>query len=105
MKIVEYFKNQKEDKNFNLLPDGIFTIEQDGKITSVNDKVLKIFNTSKFNILGHYFSDFVENGTAVLNKITKDGSSAYVKAFANKPKENEDDLEEEKQNSRGLCMR
>ena len=87
MKILEYFKNQKEDVSFNLLPDGIITIEQDGKIINVNDKILKIFNTSKFNMLGKYFSDFVENGTSVLNKITKDGSCAYVKAFATKPKE------------------
>ena len=71
MKILEYFKNQKEDSNFNLLPDGVFTIEQDGKIINVNDKVLEIFNTSKFNILGRYFSDFIEDGTAVLNKITQ----------------------------------
>ncbi|MBQ2983733.1 MAG: PAS domain-containing sensor histidine kinase [Candidatus Gastranaerophilales bacterium] len=97
MKILEYFKNQKEDKNFNLLPDGIFTIEQDGKIISVNNKLLEIFNTSRFNILGRYFSDFVEDGNAVLNKITKDHTTAYVKAFATKPKE-EGEQEEEKQN-------
>ena len=72
MKILEYFKNQKEDKNFNLLPDGIFTIEQDGKIISVNNKILEIFNTSRFNILGRYFSDFIEDGNTVLNKITNE---------------------------------
>ncbi len=97
MKILEYFKTQKEDKNFNLLPDGIFTIEQDGKIISVNNKILEIFNTSRFNILGRYFSDFVENGNAVLNKITKDNTTAYVKAFATKPKEEGKDAQEEKQ--------
>ena len=43
MKILEYFKNQKDDKNFNLLPDAVFTIEQDGKIINVNDRVLEIF--------------------------------------------------------------
>ena len=32
MKLIEYFKGQKEDSNFNLLPDGIFALEQDGKI-------------------------------------------------------------------------
>lgn len=99
MKIIEYFTKQKEDKNFNLLPDGVFTIEQDGKIINVNDKVLEIFNTSKFNILGRYFSDFVEDGTAVLNKITQTNTTAYVKAFATKTKEeNEEEVEDEIQN-------
>ena len=59
MKVLEYFsKNQKEDNNFNLLPDGVFTLEQDGKIIDVNNKVLEIYNTSRFNIIGRYFSDF-----------------------------------------------
>ena len=81
MKILEYFKSQKEDNNFNLLPDGIFTLEQDGKIIDVNDKVLEMYDTNRFNVLGHYFSEFVENGTAILNKIVQDGSSELVKAF------------------------
>ena len=81
MKILEYFKNQKEDNNFNLLPDGIFTLEQDGKIIDVNDRVLEIYKTTRFNILGRYFSDFVENGTAILNKVVQEGASEIVKAF------------------------
>ena len=81
MKILEYFKSQKEENNFNLLPDGIFTLEQDGKIVDVNDKVLEIYKTTRFNILGRYFSDFVENGTAILNKIVSEGSSELVRAF------------------------
>ena len=81
MKILEYFKSQKEDNNFNLLPDGIFTLEQDGKIVDVNDSGLKMYSANRFNMLGHYFSEFVENGTDVLNKIVQDGSSELVRAF------------------------
>lgn len=81
MKVLEYFKSQKEDNNFNLLPDGIFTLEQDGKIIDVNNKVLEIYNTSRFNILGRYFSDFVENGTAILNKIIQNKSSISARAI------------------------
>ena len=81
MKILEYFKSQKEDNNFNLLPDGIFTLEQDGKIIDVNNKILELYNTNRFNILGHYFSDFIENGTAVLNKITQNNTSQTVRAI------------------------
>ncbi len=81
MKLLEYFKSQKEDNNFNLLPDGIFTLEQDGKIIDVNNRILEIYNTTRFNILGRYFSDFVENGTATLNKIVNNSSSVSVKAI------------------------
>ena len=60
MKILEYFKSQKEDNNFNLLPDGIFTLEQDGKIVDVNTKILEMYGITRFDILGHYFSDFID---------------------------------------------
>ena len=81
MKVLEYFKSQKEDNNFNLLPDGIFTLEQDGKIIDVNNKVLEIYNTSRFNILGRYFSDFVENGTLILNKIIQEKTTVSARAI------------------------
>ena len=82
MKILEIFKGQpKEENNFNLLPDGIFTLEQDGKIVDVNAKVLEMYNMGRFEILGRYFSDFVENGTQELNKIVKNGTSAVVRAI------------------------
>jgi signal transduction histidine kinase len=80
MKILEYFKSQKEENNFNLLPDGIFTLEQDGKIVDVNNKILEMYDMSRFEILGRYFSDFIENGTSILNKITQQNTSATVKA-------------------------
>ena len=48
MKLLKYFKSQKEDSNFDLLPDGIFTLEQGGKIIDVNDKVLKLYRTNRF---------------------------------------------------------
>ena len=81
MKILEYFKSQKEENNFNLLPDGIFTLEHDGKIIDVNNKILEMYKMTRFEILGRYFSDFVENGTAILNKVVKDGSSEPVRAL------------------------
>lgn len=81
MKLLKYFKSQKEDNSFNLLPDGIFTLEQDGKIIDVNNKVLEMYGMTRFEILGRYFSDFVENGTFVLNKIVQQGSSEPVRAL------------------------
>ena len=92
MKLIEYFKKPKEEESFDLLPDGVFTLEQDGKIINVNNKILDIYKTTKFNIIGRYFSDFVENGTTILNKIVQDGSSASVKAIV----KNENDDEEKR---------
>ena len=83
MRLLNYFKGQKEDKNYDLLPDGIFILEQDGKIIEVNDKVLDLYKTNRFNILGRYFSDFIENGTSILNKITQNNGCATVKAKIN----------------------
>lgn len=80
MKILDLFKSQKEENDFNLLPDGIFVLEQDGKIIDVNNKVLEIYNMGRFEILGHYFSDFIENGTQILNKIVQSGNSASARA-------------------------
>ena len=82
MKILDLFKShqQKEENDFNLLPDGIFVLEQDGKIIDINSKVSQMYKMGRFEILGHYFSDFIENGTQVLNKIVQTGSSASVRA-------------------------
>ena len=80
MKLLKIFKSQKEDSNFNLLPDGVFTLEQDGKIIDVNNKVLEIYNTSRFNVLGRYFSDFVENGTLILNQVIQNNAPVSAKA-------------------------
>ena len=82
MKILDYFKtSSKEENNFNLLPDGIFTLEQDGKVVDVNNKVLEMYGISRFEILGRYFSDFIENGTSVLNKIVKSNTSMTARAI------------------------
>ena len=80
MKITDYFKPVKQETNFNLLPDGVFTLEHDGKIIDVNDKILQMYNTTKYDLLGKYFSDCVENGTAILNEIIK--TKEYVCAKA-----------------------
>ncbi len=82
MKLLDYFKSsQKEENNFNLLPDGIFTLEQDGKIVDINNKVLEMYGLTRFEILGHYFSDFIENGTSVLNKIVQNNTSMTARAI------------------------
>lgn len=81
MKILEHLKPVKQSNNFNVLPDGVFTVEQDGRIVDVNDKLLKMYNASRFDIVGKYFSDCVENGTNVLNEVIRTKRSACAKAI------------------------
>ena len=80
MKILDYFKPVVKDNDLNILPDAIFTLELDGKIIDVNDKVLKLFNSSKYDFLGKYFPDCVEGGSAVLNDIIKNNKFVCAKA-------------------------
>ena len=89
MKLLEYFKSQKEDKNFNLLPDGIVILEQDGKVVDANDKALEMLRQTKFNVIGKYFSDLVENGTSVLNKVIQNNQTEIAKAIIQKEENDE----------------
>ena len=89
MKLLNYFKSQKPDNSFNLLPDGIFTLEQDGKIVDVNDKITDMYKLSRYDFLGRYFSDFVQGGTSVLNQILQNNNYACAKAIV---KDNEASL-------------
>ena len=85
MKILNYFKSQKEvGFDLNLLPDGIFVIEQDGKIADVNNRVLEMFEINRFDIIGRYFSSFVQDGLTVLNKILAENTTAVAKAMLRK---------------------
>ncbi len=90
MKLLDYFKKPKEENDFDLLPDGVFTLEEDGKIIDVNDKILDIYKSTRFSIVGRYFSDFVEDGTSILNKIVQDNKSACVKAIVKNEKNDEE---------------
>ncbi len=81
MKLFDSFKKPKVENKFNLLPDGVFVLEHDGKIIDVNDKVLELYQTTRFNILGNYFSDFVENGTFYLNEIIQTKERIFAKSI------------------------
>lgn len=79
MKFLEHFRSQKTEENFDVLPDGIFVLNQEGQVIDCNDKVLKILKLKKFEILGRFFSDFIENGTNALNKVLQTQQAQNVK--------------------------
>ena len=80
MKIFNFFKNKKPDTRFDLLPDGVLILEHDGKIIDANLKALELLDTNTIDIIGNYFSDFIKDGTSILNKIVLDGSIVYVQS-------------------------
>ncbi len=79
MNLKALFSPLKKDDIFNLLPDAVFVLESDGKIIDVNQKAVDLFGYSRFNMIGEYFSQYVQNGSTVLNKIVGLNISATEK--------------------------
>ncbi|MBR2386598.1 hypothetical protein IKA92_04805, partial [bacterium] len=61
--------------------DGIFILAHDGKILDINLKGLEIFKLSKREVVGKYFSKFIEGGTVVLNNIVNSNRTLKVKSI------------------------
>ena len=88
MNFLNNFKKpQQQEEDFDLLPDGVFTLESDGKIINVNSKALMMLNMKKFDVVGRYFSDFFENGTSLLNKIVREGNPQCARTIPGNKKE------------------
>ena len=58
----------------------------DGKILDVNSKALKILGFSKMELTGSYFSQYIQGGSVLLNKLVQSGMLSVTKA-ANSNKE------------------
>ena len=87
MNILECFKSPKKVENdFDLLPDGIFVLENDSRVININKKLLEIYSMTRFDFIGRYFSDFVENGTSLLNKAIASDSVVIARAIVSEGK-------------------
>ncbi len=78
---MSFFSKFKSENVFNVLPDGIFVLAHDGKILDINPKGLEIFKLNKREIVGKYFSKFIEGGTVVLNNIVNSNKTLKVKSI------------------------
>lgn len=87
MKFLNFFKKPQKDDLFNSHPDGIFVVESDGRILDVNNRLSSIFEFSCFDMVGQFFSKFIEGGSAVLNKIITTKNPITARAFAKSNKE------------------
>lgn len=84
MNLLSLLKRPKKEDIFEIFPDGIIVVSTDGKILDVNQKALKILNYSKLELVGSLFSQFVQGGSALLNKLVQSGSYFVTKAAKNK---------------------
>lgn len=85
MGFFSFGKPKKEDI-FEIFPDGILVVSMDGKILDVNSKALKILGFSKTELIGSYFSQYIQGGSVLLNKLVQGDTISVTKA-ANSDKE------------------
>ncbi len=80
MNLFALFSRPKNDDLFNIYPDGIFIVSMDGRILDVNVKIVELYGMSRFDMVGHYFSEFVQGGSSLLNKIVAQKRPSVTKA-------------------------
>lgn len=86
MNLFSIFNKPKKEDIFEIFPDGILVVSMDGKILDVNSKALQILGFSKMELIGSYFSQYIQGGSVLLNKLVQSGMLSVTKA-ANSNKE------------------
>ncbi len=74
------FSRPKKDDIFNIYPDGIFIVSMDGRILDVNLKIVELFGYSRFDMVGQYFSEYIQGGSGLLNKIVAQKAPSVTRA-------------------------
>ncbi len=74
------FSRQKKDDIFNIYPDGIFIVSMDGRVLDVNLKIVELYGFSRFDMIGQYFSEYIQGGSGLLNKIVAQKKPSITKA-------------------------
>lgn len=73
------FKKPEKEDIFEIFPDGVLIVSSDGKILDLNSKALSILDFPKLELVGSYFSKYVQGGSALLNRLVQSGTSAVAK--------------------------
>lgn len=84
MNLFSLFNKPKKEDIFEIFPDGILVVSMDGKILDINNKAVKILGFNKLEIIGSYFSQFIQGGSVLLNKLVQTGITSITKAATNK---------------------
>ena len=81
MNLSNLFMNINPKEVLTNLPDAVFVIEYDGKITWVNHKTSVIFNAKKNDLTNYYFDDLVCDGLQMAEKSASKRISIVSGAF------------------------
>lgn len=84
MNLLSLFNRPKKDDIFEIFPDGVLVVSMDGKILDVNPKAVKILGFSNIELIGSYFSQYVQGGSVLLNKLVQGEIAAVTKAASKK---------------------
>ena len=96
MNFANLFMNINPKEVLNNLPDAVLVVEEDGKISWVNDKAAFIFELDKKELTNYSFDNVVVNGMLSASKssakknaivtgaFTADGSEIFVEMNAKK---------------------
>ena len=83
MDLLQLFKRPKKEDLFSKYPDGILVVSLEGKVLDVNEKALNMFGFSRLEIVGQFFSAFIDGGTNLLNKIISTSQPMVSRAKTN----------------------
>lgn len=87
MNFVNLFTNINPKEVLKNLPDAVFVVDSDGKISWVNDKTAVVFEEKKGNLTDYYFDDLVANGLQLAEKSSAKKTSVVTAAFTPDNKE------------------
>ncbi len=80
MDLLRFFKRPKKDDIFNKFPDGVLVVSLEGKILDANKKALEMLCCSRIELVGEFFSTYVEGGSNLLNKIISSQKQSVSRA-------------------------
>ena len=84
MDLLRIFKKPNKEDLFNKLPDGALIVSVEGKIIDANIKALEMFNVSAVEMIGEYFSAYVDGGSNLLNKVVLQKKPLVSKVYVKK---------------------
>lgn len=76
------FFTPKKDDIFNLLPDALLILNEEGKVVDANEKAVELFAVQRFSIIGEYASKFFGGGSNLLNEIVGTNKAVVTKILS-----------------------
>ena len=87
MNFVNLFTNINPKEVLKNLPDAVFVVDSDGKISWINDKASLIFEANKETLTEYYFDNLIADGLKLAEKSSVKKTSVVTAAFTPDSKE------------------